>query len=62
MEAPQKLLFPNAWEYKVVINCRDTHYACTIDEAWEIIGRQPFGSGHMVYDKKGNMPYEFVPY
>lgn len=62
MDLQQGQLFPDAWEYKVVINCRDVHYACTEDEAWKIIGQQPFGSGHMVYDKAGNMPLEFVPY
>lgn len=58
----QSLLFPDEWTYRVVINCRDTHYACTIDEAWSIIGKQPFGSGHIVYDKQGAVVPEFVPY
>lgn len=61
-DQPQGELFPDAWEYRVVINSSRTYYACTIDEAWKIIGQQPFGSCHMVYDKQGHLPDEFIPY
>jgi hypothetical protein len=48
--------------YLVCINSRETHTADTEAEVWEIIGRQPFGSGYLVTSPAGLDVYDFIPY
>lgn len=49
--------------YNVYINCRFKAGPVTEDEAWEVIGKQPFGSGHLVYEAgTGEIAEQFVPY
>lgn len=48
--------------YIVTINCRDQYSADTPDEAWRIIGEQPFGAGHIVTSPVGLNVSEFIPF
>lgn len=48
--------------YLVTINSRDTYAAETVQEAWEIIGRQHMGACHMVTSPMGLDVDEFIPY
>lgn len=45
---------------KVVVGM-NTFYAWDVEEAWKIIGGQPFGLPHICYDKYGIME-EFIPF
>jgi hypothetical protein len=48
--------------YVVTINCRDKYECETPRECWEVIGAQPFGSGHMVSSPVGLPVGDFVPF
>lgn len=49
--------------YDVYINCHLKATGVTEQEAWDVIGRQPFGSGHLVYLTGTNeIAEQFVPY
>lgn len=47
--------------YRVYINGKFTDSVTTERAAWDVIGRQPFGSGHEVRDADGNIRPEFIP-
>jgi hypothetical protein len=53
------------WQFRVIINSRDEHFAHDVDHAWEIIGRQHIGACYYV---EGLTPeakekaHEFIPY
>lgn len=53
---------PDDWVYEVIINCNKTYYAQSEDEAWDIIGKQRFGSCHIVYDRNGHVAVDFIPF
>ena len=49
--------------YNVYINSRFKAGPVTEEEAWDVIGRQPFGSGHLVYEAEtGEIAEQFIPY
>ncbi len=52
----------NKSPYKVIINGRYTYFTQTDTEAWDIIGKAPFGSLYEVYDEKNNIRPEFIPF
>ncbi|MBL0722051.1 MAG: hypothetical protein JJV88_05670 [Sulfurovum sp.] len=47
--------------YTVVIN-HNISKVNTKKDVWEIIGHSPIGSCYSVYNKKGEIPSEFVPF
>lgn len=48
--------------YKVEINLKIVDTVHSEDEAWDIIGKAPFGSLHAVYDENGDIREEFIPF
>ena len=48
-------------KYRVVVN-NNTHSADDRDKVYEIIGRYPLGSIYSVYDSKGRLVPEFIPF
>ena len=47
--------------YTVIINNK-TSKANTKKGVWDLIGHSPLGSCYSVYNKKGEMPPEFIPF
>jgi hypothetical protein len=48
--------------YRVRINGEFVGFTETAEQAWELIGRARFGSGHIVTSPTGKDTGEFVPY
>ncbi|QHJ80664.1 MAG: hypothetical protein [Caudoviricetes sp.] len=49
--------------YDVYINCHLKATSVTEQEAWDVIGKQPFGSGHIVRLAGTNkIAVQFIPY
>lgn len=49
--------------YDVYINYRLKATGVTEEEAWDVIGEQPFGSGHIVYlTGTDEVAVQFIPY
>lgn len=55
------LIMPLA-NYRVTINCHKVYEVATEKEAWDVIGRQRFGSGYMVDSPTGLPTDDFVPF
>lgn len=48
--------------YKVFINLQLKKIVYSEKAAWKIIGKSPFGSGHVVLDENDNIREEFIPF
>ena len=53
---------PQREVYVVEINLEIVGKVYSEKEAWDLIGKAPFGSSHVVRDGDGNVREEFIPY
>jgi len=61
LHTPKPLVKDETKNYHVYIDGRLKACVDTPEEAWTVIGQQPFGAGHMVSSPTGKDVYEFVP-